>query len=33
VQSPSASPQTHGPAGVPHAVVPGEEEDDSPVDF
>jgi hypothetical protein len=33
VQSPSASPQTHGPAGVPHAAVPGEEEDDSPVDF
>jgi hypothetical protein len=33
VQPPSASPQTYGPAGVPHAAVPGEEEDDSPVDF
>jgi len=33
MQSPSASPHTHGAAGVPHAAVPGEEEDDSPVDF
>jgi hypothetical protein len=33
VLPPTASPQTHGPAGVPRAAVPGEEEDDSPVDF
>jgi hypothetical protein len=32
-QSPSASPQTFGLAGIPRAAVPGEEEDDSPVDF
>lgn len=30
---PSASSQTPGSAGIPGAAVPGEEEDDSPVDF
>ncbi len=33
LQPPMASPQTFGPAGFPRAAVPGEEEDDSPVDF
>ena len=31
LQPPSASPHTSGPAGIPPAVVPGEEEDESPV--